>query len=197
MKYLVFDTETTGMVQWKAPDIDPRQPKLVQVGCILYDHEHNEIAALKTIVVPLAAIEPKAEETHGISFEMAQELGVSNNNVLEIFCDLVDVADIVVAHNMAFDAKVMRHAAHNAKIEGDIFEGKELRCTKEATTKILRIPNPKIRGQYKWPSLQECMTYFFKEEIDGAHDAMVDVKACARVYQSLVDNFEPRELKWS
>jgi DNA polymerase III epsilon subunit-like protein len=196
MKYLVFDTETTGMVQWKLPPTDPNQPKLVQIGCLLFDSHHNEIAALKTLVVPLASIEPKAQETHGISFETAQELGVSNNNVLEVFCDFVDIADVVVAHNSAFDVKVMRHAAHNAKIETDIFAGKEIRCTKEATTKILRIPNPKIRGQYKWPSLQECMTYFFKESIEGAHDAMVDVRACARVYQNLVDNFEPRELKW-
>lgn len=197
MKYLVFDTETTGMVQWKAPDIDPRQPKLVQFGGILFDTEDSEIAVIKTLVQPLAPIEPKAEETHGISYEMAMDMGVSNNNLVELFYDLLDIADVAVAHNMAFDAKVMKHAAHNAKIDGDIFSGTELRCTKEATTKILRIPNPKIRGQYKWPSLQECASYFFNEEIDGAHDAMVDVRMCARVYQNLKNNFEPRELKWS
>jgi DNA polymerase III epsilon subunit-like protein len=196
MKYLVFDTETTGLVQWGASPIDPRHCKLVQLGCILFDTNHYEIATLKTIVIPLAPIGAKAEETHGISMEVAKEYGVSNENALEIFCDFVDIADVVVAHNMSFDALVMRHAAHNAKMKGDIFEGKELRCTKEATTSILRLPKPNGKKGYKWPSLQECMTYFFKEDIQGAHDAMVDVRACARVYQSLTKNFEPRELKW-
>jgi len=198
MKYLVFDTETTGLVQWGAPAYDSRHCKLVQLGAILFDSNHNEIATLKTMVIPLAPIQPKAQETHGISMEMAQEFGVSNENALEIFCDFLDIADVAVAHNMSFDALVMAHAAFNAKMDGNIFSGTELRCTKEATTSILRIPKPKHHGKgYKWPSLQECMTYFFKENIDGAHDAMVDVRACARVYQCLVDNFEPKELKWS
>lgn len=196
MKYLVFDTETTGMIQWNLSDMDPRQPKLVQLGCILFDSNNNEVAAVKTLVIPLAKIEDKAFEAHGISFEEAKNLGVSNENIIELFCDLVDIADVVVAHNAAFDVKVMRHAAYNAKIQDDIFIGKEIRCTKEATTNILRIPSTFKKGGYKWPSLQECMTYFFKEDIIGAHDAMVDVKACARIYQTLIENFEPKELKW-
>jgi DNA polymerase III epsilon subunit-like protein len=196
MKSLVFDTETTGLVSWGAPPSDPRHCKLVQLGCILFDSNHNEIATLKTIVIPSVPIGEKAEETHGISLEMAQEYGVSSQSALEIFCDFVDIADVIVAHNMSFDSLVMRHMAHELKMQGDIFEGKELRCTKEATTSILRLPKVKGGKGYKWPTLQECMTYFFKENIDGAHDAMVDVRACARVYQNLVDNFEPRELKW-
>jgi len=196
MKYLVFDTETTGMLQWKLPDSDPTQPKLVQVGAILFDSSHNEIATLKTMVVPLAKIEPKAFEAHGISFETAQEFGVSNTNAMEIFCDFIDIADVIVAHNTSFDIRVMNHAARNADMKGNIFEGKQIHCTKEATTSILRLPAPRGKKGYKWPSLQECMTYFFKEDIIGAHDAMVDVRACARIYQTLIENFEPRELKW-
>jgi DNA polymerase III epsilon subunit-like protein len=196
MKTLVFDTETTGLVHWGAPPADERHCKLVQLGCILFDEAKNEIATVKTIVIPSVPISEKAEETHGISLEMALELGVSANSALEIFCDLVDIADVIVAHNMSFDSLVMRHAAYKAGMPGDIFEGKELRCTKEATTKILRLPKVKGGKGYKWPTLQECMTYFFKENIEGAHDAMVDVRACAKVYHNLVENFEPRELKW-
>lgn len=196
MKYLVFDTETTGMVEWKTSDIDPRQPKLVQLGCLLFDEEHYEINALKTLVVPLAKIDPKAFEAHGISFETAETFGVSNENALEVFCDFVDIADAVVCHNTAFDVKVMNHAAYNAKIQTNIFAGKEIRCTKEATTKILQIPSTFKKGGFKWPSLQECAQYFFKEDVIGAHDAMNDVRMTARVYQCLVENFEPRELKW-
>jgi len=34
----------------------------------------------------------------------------------------------------------------------------------------------------KPPKLEECIRHFFNEELDGAHDAMVDVRACRRVY---------------
>ena len=32
------------------------------------------------------------------------------------------------------------------------------------------------------------MSCFFGEEISGAHDALVDTRACARVYYHLLDN---------
>lgn len=196
MKYLVFDTETTGMVQWNKAAMDPQQPKLVQLGCILFDTEHNEVATLKTLVQPLAPIHPKAQETHGISFETATEMGISNQNAVEIFLDLIDIADAVVAHNFAFDSKVMNHAAYNAKLGDNIFKGKLDRCTKEATTNILRIPSTFKGKKYKWPSLEECAQYFFKESVEGAHDAMNDVRMTARVYKTLVENFDERELVW-
>jgi len=34
----------------------------------------------------------------------------------------------------------------------------------------------------KPPKLEECIRHFFGEELDGAHDAMVDVVACRRVF---------------
>lgn len=197
MKALVFDTETTGLVQWGKPPSDPNHCKLVQLGAILFDTQKEEIAVLKTLVQPLEPIGAKAEETHGISYEMAMDLGISNEIAVEVFRDLLDAADVAVAHNMAFDSLVMGHAAFCAGIKENIFANKELRCTKEATTPILRLPSPFKKKGYKWPTLQECMTYFFKENIEGAHDAMVDVRACAKVYHNLVEHFEPRELKWA
>lgn len=34
----------------------------------------------------------------------------------------------------------------------------------------------------KPPKLEECIRHFFNEDLDGAHDAMIDVAACRRVY---------------
>jgi DNA polymerase-3 subunit epsilon len=34
----------------------------------------------------------------------------------------------------------------------------------------------------KAPKLEECIHHFFGETLAGAHDALVDVRACARVY---------------
>jgi hypothetical protein len=34
---LFFDVETTGMIDWKAPMLSPRQPRVVQLAAILDD----------------------------------------------------------------------------------------------------------------------------------------------------------------
>lgn len=43
------------------------------------------------------------------------------------------------------------------------------------------------RTNYKDPSLSECIRYFFDEELEGAHDALVDVQGSIRVYLKLVE----------
>ena len=53
-------------------------------------------------------------------------------------------------------------------------------CTMKSTTDICRIPSP--RGGYKWPKLGEAYKHFFGEELQGAHDAMNDVRAAMRIY---------------
>jgi hypothetical protein len=35
--HLFFDVETTGMIDWKAPMLSPRQPRVVQLAAILDD----------------------------------------------------------------------------------------------------------------------------------------------------------------
>ena len=66
----------------------------------------------------------------------------------------------------------------------DPFEGKTIICTMLASMNIVKAI-PKRNGQWKWPKLEECMNHFFNETIEGAHDALVDVRATARVYYHL------------
>ena len=47
------------------------------------------------------------------------------------------------------------------------------------TEKMLR---SRYRDQFKAPKLAEACRYFFGEDLVGAHDALVDVRACARLY---------------
>ena len=47
-------------------------------------------------------------------------------------------------------------------------------------------PTEKMRAagfdKPKPPKLEECIRHFFNEELGGAHDAMIDLDACRRVY---------------
>jgi DNA polymerase III epsilon subunit-like protein len=53
-----------------------------------------------------------------------------------------------------------------------------------AATPVCKILHAKPRHDqdYKWPKLSEAYRYFFGRALEGAHDALVDVKACRDVY---------------
>jgi DNA polymerase III epsilon subunit-like protein len=54
----------------------------------------------------------------------------------------------------------------------------------------------KHKADYKWPKLSECIDFLFAERLEGAHDALVDARACSRIYfelqrrKGLADNQE-------
>lgn len=52
----------------------------------------------------------------------------------------------------------------------------------ESSTNFCAIPS---NWGLKWPTLTELHTKLFKEGFDGAHDALDDVKACARSFFEL------------
>jgi len=201
---LFFDTETTGMAEWKLPVIDPSQPKIVQLAAILRDDDTNkEMCALNVLVKPNGwRISPGAAAVHGITEEVANNFGIDHDRALDTFFDMMENADTIVAHNIRFDSLVVRHAmsvyATNQEREGntrtEIYAGlvsemdrKKERCTMLAAVPVVKIlhPKPKHPADFKWPKLSECVQYFFGENLEGAHDALVDVRACIRVYDQL------------
>ena len=185
MAVLFYDTETTGMANWNADYKDASQPKLVQLAAILRDDDGVERGSINLIVQPNGwDIPDAAARVHRITTKTADLCGGGLDNAVHIFSDFVDIADEIVAHNAPFDQLIMQHAAHMVALEGDLFAKKKITCTMRPATGILRIPQRGGKG-LKWPKLEECYQYFFNEKLEGAHDALVDVRACARVYDEL------------
>lgn len=197
MRTLFFDTETTGLVRENRPATDPIQPMPVQIGVKFDAPNRREMVAMNYLIALDAGVEmhPKALETHGISLETTRDYGLHLITGVEAFLDLVGHADICVAHNARFDVTVMRHAAflyaNEVGIEyRDPFEGKRLFCTMLGALNIVKA-TPKRNGEWKWPKLEECVRFFWNESLEGAHDALTDVRACARVYYHLMEiNYE-------
>lgn len=190
MLALIFDTETTGKAAFNKPSVDPVQPNLVQLGALLVDLESGkEYAAVDLIVYPSNWDVPQeAALIHGVSTGLAKRTGVNLDTAVNVFLDLVDVADVVVAHNIAFDRIIMERAsAMVALARGeevvDPFEGKALFCTMRAATPIVKKKGrrPLHAEDYKWPKLAECVEFFFNEELENAHSAIVDCRAAARI----------------
>lgn len=180
--YLFFDTETTGMIDFKASHEEAHQPHLVQLGAILTDASGRVRGELNLLIKPTGwTVDPDAFDVHGISAEDCDQFGVPLPEALTLFGQLSACATVLVAHNIAFDRKILDIAVHRLSGSMD-FSGHRQYCTMRESTRICNIPGP--RGP-KWPTLQEAHTHFFGHEFDDAHDAMADVRACMRIYFAL------------
>lgn len=186
---LFFDTETTGFVQDRLPVDHPDQPYVVQLAAELTEDDGDPVAGFSFIINPgigEVTIPTNASDVHGITDERAVALGVSAEFALGAFTHLYQRADLVVAHNIKFDRAVIETAIsrHYRKI---MPLRKPLFCTMDAATSIVNLP-PTERilaagfNKPKPPKLEECIRHFFDESLEGAHDALIDVRACSRVF---------------
>jgi DNA polymerase III subunit epsilon len=192
MRILTFDTETTGKLDFKATHIAAHQPHLVQLGAIL--EIDNEIVATVDVIIRPAGweISEEVSKIHGITHQRAMEVGISLANATYMFRDLVATADRVVAHNINFDQAVMTKALHESEVDSIPWEKVDTRCTMLLSTPILKIAKNggassslNKANNWKWPSLAECMQYFYQENIFNAHRALVDAEAARKVYHAL------------
>lgn len=182
--HLFFDTETTGIPRnYKAPVTDLRNwPRLVQLAWLLTDAQGNEIASAEYVVKPEGFVIPNdAAKIHGITTETAQRTGVALQLVLSEIVAGIQQASVLVAHNMQFDEKILGAELLRSG-QPDVVASKERKCTMQAATNFCRIPGP---YGYKWPTLQELHLKLFNEPFAGAHQALVDVRACSRCYFEL------------
>ena len=182
--YLFFDTETTGIPRdYKASVSDLKNwPRLVQIAWLLTDQQANEISRAEYIIKPEGFVIPAdATKIHGITTELAHRNGAALPTVLAAVAVAIKKAKVLVAHNTRFDEKILgaeflRFGCPN------LVETKKRTCTMQSSTNYCRLPGP---YGYKWPTLQELHTKLFEEAFEGAHRALVDVRACARCYFEL------------
>lgn len=182
--YLFFDTETTGLPKnYKAPVDDLENwPRLVQLAWLIYDEQGKELSQGNRIIKPEGfTIPTQASNVHGITTEKALAEGLDLSEVMQEFAEEVKNSKLLVAHNMSFDEKIVGAEFLRKKIEHDLFSTSRF-CTKEASTDFCAIPG--YYG-YKWPTLSELHIKLFNEDFEGAHDALVDVRACARCFFEL------------
>lgn len=193
---LFFDTETTGLPLFREPSEDDRQPHIVQFAAILMDEEQNECASVNVICQPDGwGIPEESSSIHGIYHDMAVKCGIRENLICEIYKELILRADKIVAHNISFDMRIMRIALLRSGMEKQKVEELEtfsqIYCTMKTSSPIVKLPpTGKMVSHgftnYKSPKLSEAIKFFFDEDIEGAHNAFVDAKACARLYFHLV-----------
>jgi DNA polymerase III epsilon subunit-like protein len=182
--YLFFDTETTGIPKnYKAPVSDLKNwPRLVQIAWLITDDREDEIASAEYIVKPNGFTIPiEASNIHGITTAHALQAGSELKVILDLIVKDMASVSVLIAHNMAFDEKILGSELLRMGYANQL-ESKPRKCTMQSSTNYCRLPGP---YGYKWPKLEELYLKLFHEGFDGAHQALSDVRACARCYFEL------------
>lgn len=183
---LFFDTETTGVPKnYKAPVTDlANWPRIIQFAWAIFTDGGLMVAGRKDLIKPDGWVVPteKFWIDNGFSHEQNLQHGIPIAEALAHFIEQIDEnATVIAAHNLNFDlnitgAEMIRHGlkarAQRKKV-----------CTMLSSTDYCKIPGG--YGKYKWPKLIELHLKLFGVGFDGAHDALEDVKACARCYFEL------------
>lgn len=189
-----FDVETTGLPDWKAPSDARTQPHLVQLAMTLADDAGRERACANLIIRPDGwEIPPEIAAIHGIDQSAALAFGIEERTAAELFMIWSEMATVRVAHNISFDDRLMRIALLRAGFKREEIETIERRpsfCTMQKSIHIVNLPPTEKMiaagfNKPKPPKLSEAIKHFFNEDLTGAHDAIVDVRACARLYLHL------------
>lgn len=187
---LFFDTETTGLPLFKEPSEHPAQPHIVQLGALLVDLDTRIVhSTIDLIVQPDGwEIPEDVAAIHGITTEYANEVGVPEKHIIELFLAL-GAGRTHVAHNSTFDERIIRIALMRffGEEKANEFKARTFKCTQRIATPILKLPpTPKMVAARmpgpKSANLREAYEYFMGKQLEDAHSAMADARGCMEVF---------------
>lgn len=184
MKTLFIDTETQHLPDMNKRARDPSQPHIVQFAGIQYINGVESASVCHLVHPDGWTIPPETTAIHGITNEMAAANGIVEQHIAERFLSLMRDSDLLVGHNISFDKFIMRIACRRFDLITDQhdawWKAFPTFCTMREMTNICQIPG--ARFGYKWPKLHEAYSHAFGKSLEGAHDALVDVRACSELY---------------
>ena len=189
-KFAVFDTETTGLFQFKdqttgepIPADAPGQPRMASFAAILTDERGVEIERTKFFVKPdgWTINDTYAAEVNGLTDEFLNANGVPVAEVLDYWAKLIERGLIAAAFNAQFDCKMMRAELRRAGRD-DLFEKTKNVCLMRALAPYKREGLCIMRGMVK---LSEACSYFGIIN-ENAHDAMADAEAARGILERLI-----------
>lgn len=189
-KYIVFDTETTGLFLYRdketgepVPADDPRQPRMASFAAILADDAGNEISRHSFFIKPdgWTVDGTYAAEVNGLTDDFLNENGVPVSDVLDLYEEWISAGIIATAFNAQFDCKMMRAEFRHAGRD-DMFEQTRNTCLMRSLAPYKDEGLCIKRGYVK---LSEACEYFGIVNED-AHDATSDAFAALQILKRLI-----------
>ena len=206
MKVLVFDTETTGlpknMKDIPKPENLQDWPHIGQISFIVYNTDNARMTSLTDHIIRLPNGVQISDETaaiHGITNEISQ-LGFPVEIAINEFMGEFANADIIVAHNIEFDRKLILAELYRMK-NNQLFNGAKVDeyintvktsakylCTMQESIELCNIKAyTKVdKKMYtKWPTLSELYQHLFNYEPKNLHNSLNDVVVCLRCFYKI------------
>jgi DNA polymerase III epsilon subunit-like protein len=198
-KYIVFDTETTGLPGIKhgetvnkfikTPDATKflkqyDTARLLQLSWAVYN-ETGKIIKMENHLIKPNGYKVGATHIHGITENMANT-GEQFINVLQKFHDDFVKVKIIVGHNIKFDVNVMisEMRRHNQPKIMDEFISLKQFCTLQEGTQIAQIPRK--QGGYKYPKQCELYEKVLGKKMENAHNALFDVLNLGEIVTQMI-----------
>lgn len=175
MKAVLFDTETTGLIDNRTVGLE-RQPHVIEFyGCVADLKKGKVLKELEFLIQPpkLSLITDIITKITTITPETVKDAPVMGVVADKIF-KFLEGAPVVIAHNLSFDLEMMDIEAQ--RLDRKIKWPKQRLCTVEQTVHLkgFRL------------NLSNLHQHLFGEKFDGAHRAKVDVMALLRCCTELV-----------
>ncbi len=171
--FLGTDTETTGFKK-KGLLIQDKQARVCQLALVLTNLDGEPLAKFSSLIKPDGwTISERATEVHGLTDEVCEEFGMDMKDVYKIWQHFMSKADMIVAHNAAFDRGMMEiESAYVHDIPSGVPTIQPWHCTMQENA---HLPGGK--------SLKNCLQHYCNRDIgEGAHDALVDAEACLDIF---------------
>lgn len=165
--YMVIDTETTGL--------NIRQDEIIQLAYIIYDKDRNKVKKFNKFIKPkFNLITKDSKNVHKISNEILLNEGNDFCEIVEELLNDMNSCKVIIGHNIDFDINIIKNNVNRYNIKmDDIFDdNKEIICTMKLYGKRISL------GKLYWK--------LFNNRITNAHNALSDVKYCAKCYFKLI-----------
>ena len=173
MEIVIFDTETTGLLQPENSNLN-MQPKIIEFYGVRLDENFSIVKEFETLINPGEPIPKEASRVNGIDDRMVKDKP-SFLDVSEGISDLFAGSNLSVAHNHGFDSGMLD--VEYRRIDKPCVESLHKCCTVEATMGMTGHRLSLVR--LHWMLLQEQ----FK-----AHRAKDDVFALVRCFHHLTES---------
>lgn len=168
MTHLIFDTETTGLILHPAAK-DELQPHIIEWGGMVVDEKGKELMTLDILIDPGIPLPPEITRITGIKPEDLvgkKQFSAVAPRIRKLFA----AADVLIAHNLPFDHRMMCLDLARAGIKSWPWPKHNL-CTVQEHAE-------------EWgrrPKLLELYEHYMGRPLEQTHRALDDVRALKEV----------------
>lgn len=163
-----FDIEATGLNVLK--------DKIVQIALIKYSPGSAEPEELELMIKPGVPISPEAMKVHGITHEMLEDKPSFIEIAKQIY-DFIGDADLAGYNSDRYDIPMLMEEFARADIELNIDNRNNV-----DVQKIFYMMEPR--------TLKAAVRLYCGKELEGAHDALADVRATVDVLKGQLERYK-------